>query len=126
MKKYLQHDIFVACMHQKIIIAFFILTGLIQTSYLLLIHVCILAFLLGTVTAFNVTSEQAFIGDIAGPGKIRKAVALNNIINQLTRLVGPALAGWLIASIGVAPSFWYNGFSVGISIICILVIRSKQ
>ena len=104
----------------------FILAFLVQTDHLILWHVYILAFLLGTVTAFNVTAEQAFIGDIAGPGNIKKAIALNNIINQLSRLIGPALAGWLIAFVGVAPAFWYNGFSVIISIICILVIRSKQ
>jgi MFS family permease len=104
----------------------FILAFLNQTDHLLLWHVYLLALLLGFVTAFNVTAEQAFIGDIAGPGNIRKAIALNNIINQLTRLIGPALAGWLIASIGIAPAFWYNGFSVIISIICILIIRSQQ
>ncbi len=104
----------------------FILAFLIQTDRLILIHVYILAFLLGIVTAFNVTAEQAFIGDIAGSGNIRKAIALNNIINQLTRLIGPAIAGWLIATIGLAPAFWYNGFSVIISIICILIIRAKR
>jgi MFS family permease len=104
----------------------FILAFLVQTNRLELWHVYVLALLLGTATAFNVTAEQAFIGDIAGTGNIRKAIALNNIINQLTRLIGPAIAGWLIASIGVAPAFWYNGFSVIISIVCILVIRSKQ
>ncbi len=104
----------------------FILAFLIQTNHLLLWHVYVLALLLGIATAFNVTAEQAFIGDIAGPGNIRKAIALNNIINQLSRLIGPALAGWLIASIGIAPAFWYNGISVIISIICILIIRSKQ
>ncbi|TMI94114.1 MAG: MFS transporter [Bacteroidetes bacterium] len=104
----------------------FALAFLIQVHRLLLIHVYILAFLLGTATAFNVTAEQAFIGDIAGTGKIKKAIALNNIINQLTRLIGPAIAGWLIASVGLAPAFWYNGFSVIISIICILIIHSVQ
>src|SRR5258705_3094788 len=104
----------------------FILAFLIQTDRLVLWHLYVLAFLLGTATAFNVTAEQAFIGDIAGPGNIRKAIALNNIINQLSRLIGPALAGWLIASVGMAPAFWYNGISVIISIICIVIIRSKQ
>ncbi|HTS44331.1 MAG TPA: MFS transporter [Puia sp.] len=104
----------------------FILAFLIQSGHLLLIHVYILAFLLGTATAFNVTAEQAFIGDIAGSGNIRKAVALNNTINQLTRLTGPAVAGWLIASVGVAPAFWYNGISTLFSILCILAIHSKH
>jgi len=102
------------------------LAFLIQTNHLLLWHVYLLALLLGIATAFNVTAEQAFIGDIAGPGNIQKAVALNNIINQLTRLIGPALAGWLIASAGITLAFWYNGISVVFSIICILIIRSRQ
>ncbi|HTE11598.1 MAG TPA: MFS transporter [Chitinophagaceae bacterium] len=104
----------------------FILAFLIQTNHLLLWHVYLLALLLGIATAFNVTAEQAFIGDIAGAGNIRKAVALNNIINQLSRLIGPALAGWLIASAGITLAFWYNGFSIVISIICIFIIRSRQ
>jgi MFS family permease len=104
----------------------FILAFLVQTNRLVLWHVYLLAFLLGTATAFNVTAEQAFIGDIAGTPNIRKAIALNNIINQLSRLIGPAIAGWLIVSIGIAPAFWYNGFSVIISIICILAIPSRQ
>src|SRR5258706_6942697 len=104
----------------------FVLAFLIQTDHLLLWHVYLLALLLGIAIAFNFTAEQAFIGDIAGPGNIKKAVALNNIINQLTRLIGPALAGWLISSSGITLAFWYNGISVIISIICILIIRSKQ
>ena len=102
----------------------FVLAGLMQTHLLVLWHVYVLAFLLGTATAFNVTAEQAFIGDMAGAGNIKSAIALNNTLNQLTRLVGPAIAGWLIASIGIAPAFWFNGLSLIVSIVCILVIRS--
>jgi MFS family permease len=99
---------------------------LIQTHQLMLWHVYVLAFLLGTATAFNVTAEQAFIGDLAGPGNIKKAIALNNSLNQLTRLAGPAIAGWLIASSGTAIAFWYNGISVIVSIICIIIIPSRK
>jgi len=101
-----------------------ILAYLIQTNRVTLHAVYLLAFLLGTVTAFNVTAEQAFIGDIAGTGNIKKAVALNNTINQLTRLIGPAIAGWLIFVIGLAPAFWLNAVSILISILCILMIHS--
>jgi MFS family permease len=103
-----------------------ILALLIQTHQLQLWHIYVLAFLLGTVTAFNVTAEQAFIGDIAGAGNIHQAITLNNTVNQLTRLTGPALAGWLIASIGTAPAFWFNAATVVVSVICILMIRSKR
>jgi MFS family permease len=101
-----------------------ILAFLIQTNRVTLHIIYFLAFSLGTVTAFNVTAEQAFIGDIAGTGNIKKAVALNNTINQLTRLIGPAIAGWLIVAIGLAPAFWLNAFSILISIFCILMIHS--
>ncbi|HEV3251905.1 MAG TPA: MFS transporter [Puia sp.] len=104
----------------------FILAVLIQTNHLQVWHIYVLAFLLGTVTAFNTTAEQAFIGDMVGTGNIKKAIALNNSLNQLTRLLGPAIAGWLIASIGLAPSFWCNGVSIIVSVICIAIIRSKK
>jgi len=101
-----------------------ILAYLIQTDRVTLHIVYLLAFLLGTVNAFNSTAEQAFIGDIAGTGNIKKAVALNNTINQLTRLIGPAIAGWLIVAVGLAPAFWINAVSILISIFCILMIHS--
>ncbi len=104
----------------------FLLALLLQTHWLVLWHVYVLAFLLGTVTAFNVTAEQAFIGDMAGAGNIKGAIALNNSLNQFTRLVGPAIAGWLIASVGIAPAFWLNGLSLIVSIICIMIIQSKR
>jgi MFS family permease len=104
----------------------FILAFLIQVNRLELWHVYVLSFLLGIATAFNVTAEQAFIADIAGKENIKKAVALNNSLNQLTRLIGPALAGWLIASAGMAPAFWINGIGIIVSIVCIILIRSKQ
>lgn len=102
-----------------------ILAFLIQTDRVTLLSVYLLAFSLGTVTAFTVTAEQAFIGDIAGPGNIKKAVALNNTVNQLTRLIGPAIAGWLIAFVGLAPAFWLNALSNFISILSILLIHTS-
>jgi MFS family permease len=104
----------------------FIMAFLIQTNQLVVWHVYVLAFLLGTVTAFNTTAEQAFIGDMAGPGNIKKAIALNNSLNQLARLIGPAIAGLVIASIGNAPAFWCNGVSIVFSIACIAIIPSKN
>jgi MFS family permease len=103
----------------------FLMAFLIQTNQLMVWHVYVLAFLLGTVTAFNVTAEQAFIGELAGPGNIKKAIALNNSLNQLSRLAGPAIAGWLIATTGNAISFWCNGISILASVICIIMIPSK-
>lgn len=104
----------------------FALATLIQTNHLQLWHVYLIAFLLGSVNAFNTTAEQAFIGEIAGTGNIKKGIALNNSINQLSRFIGPAIAGWLLSTIGSAPSFWLNGISLMASIICIWLIHSSK
>lgn len=104
----------------------FILAALVQTHLLQLWHVYVLAFLLGIVSAFDVTAEQAFIGDIAGAGNIRKAVALNNSLTQLTRLVGPSIAGALISKVGISLAFWLNGGAIVITILCILAVRTRR
>ncbi len=104
----------------------FILAALVQSHLLQLWHVYVLAFLLGIVTAFDVTAEQAFIGDIAGTGNIRKAIAVNNSLTQLTRLAGPSIAGWLISRVGVALSFWLNGLTIVICIACIMAVHTRR
>jgi MFS family permease len=104
----------------------FALAFLVQTHLLQLWHVYVLAFLLGTVTAFDSTAEQAFFGDLVGTGNIGKAIALNNSLTQLTRLIGPSFAGWLIATVGVATSFWLNGLTVVACVFCIVAVHSDQ
>ncbi|HTI89118.1 MAG TPA: MFS transporter [Puia sp.] len=112
---------------QTLIMLFaFVLAALVQWHLLHLWHVYVLAFLLGIVTAFDVTAEQAFMGDIAGPGNIRKAVAVNNSLTQLTRLAGPSIAGLLISRVGIAPSFWINGLTIVITILCIVSVHTRH
>ena len=112
---------------QTLIMLFaFTLAALVQWHLLQLWYVYVLAFLLGIVTAFDVTAEQAFMGDIAGAGNIRKAVAVNNSLTQLTRLAGPSVAGWLISRVGIAPSFWINGLTIVITIICIISVHTRR
>lgn len=104
----------------------FILAALVQWHWIRLWHVYLLAFLLGVVTAFDVTAEQAFMSDIAGTENIRKAVALNNSLTQLTRLIGPSVAGWLIAKVGIALSFWLNGLTIIVTILCIMAVHARR
>ena len=112
---------------QSLIMLFaFSLAALVQWHLLQLWHVYVLAFLLGVVTAFDVTAEQAFMSDIAGAGNIRKAVAVNNSLTQLTRLAGPSVAGLLISKVGIAPSFWINGLTIVITILCIISVHTRR
>lgn len=104
----------------------FILAILVQTNALELWHVYVLSALLGVVTAFDIPSQQAFIGDLSGMGEVRKAVVLNAMIIQISRIFGPAFAGLIIAAFGVAVAFWLNGISFIAVIISLLLVRSQQ
>lgn len=106
----------------------FLLAFLVQIHELVLWHVYLLALSLGIVSAFDLTTQQAFIGEIAGKDYVRKTVALNNSFQQLARFVGPSIAGWVLGYLGVAYAFWLNGISfiaVLISLIAIQTLKEK-
>lgn len=104
----------------------FVLALLTQLQLVQLWHVYILSVLLGTVTALDMPSQQAFIGDMTGMGEVRRAVVLNAMIVQVSRTLGPALAGFIIGAIGAASAFWLNGVSFLFVIGTLLVVRSSQ
>ena len=104
----------------------FILAVLVQTSLLQLWHLYLLSALLGIVTAIDLPAQQAFLGDLSGMGQVRRAVNLNTMIVQLSRMVGPAMAGFVIASLGTATAFWLNGLSFVAVIASLLAVRSNQ
>ncbi len=70
-------------------------TGVVQTW-----HVYVLAFVLGTASAFDAPARQSFVSEIVGPEDVSNAVGLNSASFNAARVVGPALAGLLIAAFG--------------------------
>jgi MFS family permease len=63
-------------------------------------HVYVLAFLFGTGTAFDGPNRQAFVSEMVGPDHVSNAVGLNSASFNLGRIIGPAVAGGLIAWFG--------------------------
>ena len=59
-----------------------------------------MAFVFGTGAAFDVPARQAFVNEMVGPERLVNAVALNSAAFNLARMIGPALAGLLIAWLG--------------------------
>jgi MFS family permease len=104
----------------------FVLAALTQLKLVQLWHVYVLSVLLGTVTALDMPSQQAFIGDLAGMAEVRRAIVLNAMIVQVSRTLGPALAGFIIGAVGAASAFWLNGVSFLVVIGSLLVVRSNQ
>lgn len=99
---------------------------LVQTHTIQVWHIFILTILLGTVNSLDMPAQMAFIGDLSGVENVRQSVNLNNIIVQVSRMVGPALAGFVIGYVGVAEAFWINSLSFIAVIISLIVITSNQ
>jgi MFS family permease len=71
----------------------------------------VLALLLGCATAFDMPTRQAFVTEMVGPDRVANAVGLNSAVFNSARVVGPAVAGVLIAAVGIAPAFLINAVS---------------
>ena len=74
-------------------------------------HVIVLAGLLGVVNAFDAPARQAFVPEMVGKEDMPNAIALNSIMFNSARVLGPAFAGLLLAIIGAAWCFTINGLS---------------
>lgn len=74
-------------------------------------HVYVLASLLGLVNAFDNPTRQAFVIEMVGRDEVVNAVALNSMLFNSARILGPAVGGLLIASIGLAQCFYVNAAS---------------
>lgn len=78
-----------------------LLLGLLTvTGQVQLGHVYVLAFLLGTAAVFDAPARQSFVSEIVAPEDLGNAVGLNSASFNAARIVGPALAGVLIAAFG--------------------------
>jgi MFS family permease len=73
----------------------------------------------GIVNAVDYPTRQAFVMEIVGAGKVVNAVSLNSVLIHSARIVGPALAGLLIATVGVEPCFALNAASFGVMIVAL-------
>ncbi|SMG57696.1 MFS transporter [Paraburkholderia susongensis] len=82
------------------------ITGLVQ-----LWQVYMFAGLLGCVTAFDSPARQTFVSDLVGEADLANAVGLNSTSFNAARMIGPAVAGLLIASVGTGWVFLINALS---------------
>lgn len=70
-----------------------------------------IAFLLGTVNAFDMPTRQAFVVEMVGKDDLMNAIALNSSLFNAARIIGPAVAGVLLAAVGPAAAFGINSLS---------------
>jgi MFS family permease len=74
-------------------------------------EIIVLATLLGVVNAFDVPARQSFLIEMVGREDLLNAIALNSSMFNGARLVGPAIAGFLVAKVGEGWCFFLNGVS---------------
>jgi MFS family permease len=91
---------------QALVLGVLTATGTVQ-----LWHVYALALALGTVSSFENPARQSFVLELVGPGHLRNAVSLNSVLVNVARAVGPAVAGVVIATGGIAVCFLLNAVS---------------
>ncbi len=88
-------------------------------------HVIILSLCLGIINAFEVPVRQSFVVEMVDRDKeaLPNAIALNSTVFNLSRLIGPSVAGFLISVVGEGWCFMANAFSYSLVLISLLMMN---
>ena len=101
----------------------FILAFLTLTKRVTVGEVIVLASLMGVVNAFDIPARQAFLVEMVGREDLMNAIALNSSMFNGARIIGPSIAGILVASIGEGWCFFANAVSYIAVIAGLLMMR---
>jgi len=119
-----RHKVVIGTQTASMLLAFALslltLTGVVQVW-----HIFVLSAMLGVVNAFDIPARQAFLVDMVGREDLMNAIALNSSMFNGARIVGPAVAGILVASIGEGWCFFANAVSYIAVIAGLLLMRVK-
>lgn len=88
-------------------------------------HIFIAASLLGITAAFEVPAISAFVPELVEKGEISHAIAIDRSIFHATRLIGPAIGGFLIATLGVSAAYFINALTFLALILALLTIPRR-
>lgn len=102
------------------------LGALTVTGVVRLEHVYVFAFLFGCASAFDAPVRQTFVAELVGDRELANAVALNSTSFNAARMIGPAAAGFLIASIGTGWAFLANGLSFFAVLASLSLLREDE
>src|SRR5437764_15235061 len=87
----------------------FVLAGLVRSGHVRYWHVAVLAVIYGLGRAIDIPARQAFLADLVGKPDVPNAVALNSLVFNGPRILGPGLAGLLIARFQVTVPLFPTG-----------------
>lgn len=123
--RYNRHRIIITtqflAMIQALILAYLVLSNSIEVW-----HIIVLSILQGVIFAFDMPTRQAFLPDIVEAKEdLSNAIAMNAILFNVARLIGPMLAGIVIATAGEGICFLINGISYLSVIIALVMMKLK-
>ena len=95
---------------------------LVQTDLVTLTHVYVASFIGGVISALMQPAGQTYVFDIVGRSRVESAVSLNATTNGIAQVAGPAAAASLLATIGVAGSFFVGAAGLFLSASLLLAI----
>jgi MFS family permease len=117
-----RHRVIIATQTASMVLAF-ILSVLTLANVVKVPHVFVLAALLGVVNAFDIPGRQSFLVDMVGKEDLMNAIALNSSMFNGARVIGPAVAGILVARLGEGWCFFANGVSYVAVIVGLLLMK---
>jgi MFS family permease len=89
-------------------------------------HVYVFAFLSGSAAALDAPVRQTFVAEMVGDSDLPNAVALNSASFNTAQMIGPAVAGLLIAKVGIGWAFLLNGLSFGAVLMSMAFFRRSE
>ena len=105
----------------------FILAALVWLDIVQYWHILVLSFTLGIGSALDMPARQAFVTEMVDDDKndLLNALSLNSSLFNIARIIGPAIGGAVVATLGEAPTFAINGLSYLAVIAALFLMRLK-
>lgn len=101
------------------------LAALVASGHVEFWHVAVLATVYGMANTLDIPARQAFVVELVGREDLLNAIALNSALFNGARIVGPAVAGLVIARWGLATAFFLNALSFVAVLAALLVVRAQ-
>lgn len=103
-----------------------ILSILVLTGTIAYWHIVVLSIALGFVNTFDMPTRQSFVIEMVGKEDLVNAVALNSSVFNIARVIGPTVAGIIMANLGVAACFLANSISFGAVLLSLFFIKTSN
>ena len=111
---------------QSVLSVLALVLGLLTVTHVVrLWMVFVLAVALGTLNSVDQPTRQTFVPEMVGRERLQNAVSLNNVMTNVARAIGPAVAGVLIATVGVGVCFLAKAASFAAVLVALARIRSE-